>query len=177
MSVSFGKICSLPSSLVLMLQWIIGKHKPSSQRRQWPPTPVLLHGNSHGERSLVGCGPWGREELDMTEQLPFHFSLSWIREGNGNPLQCSCLENPRDGGAWLAAVYGVTRSQTWLKWLSSSNVKESRFNLALLKIRKVFSIHYIIIILWFYLIVRKTFLESRRRLTYPGCIRKIVVIP
>ena len=51
----------------------------------------------------------------------FHFSLSCIGEGNGNPLQCSCLENPRDGGAWWAAVYGVTQSRTRLKWLSSSS--------------------------------------------------------
>ena len=57
----------------------------------------------------------------MTEQLHFHFSLSCIGEGNGNPLQCSCLENPRDGGAWWAAIYGVAQSQTWLKWLSSSS--------------------------------------------------------
>ena len=57
----------------------------------------------------------------MTERLHFHFSLSCIEEGNGNPLQCSCLENPRDGGAWWAAVYGVTQSQTRLKWLSSSS--------------------------------------------------------
>ena len=56
----------------------------------------------------------------MTEWLHFHFSLSCIGEGNGNPLQCSCLENPRDGGAWWAAVYGVTQNQTWLKWLSRS---------------------------------------------------------
>ena len=56
-----------------------------------------------------------------TEQLHFHFSLSCIGEGNGNPLQCSCLENPRDGGAWWAAVHGVTQSWTWLKWLSSSS--------------------------------------------------------
>ena len=56
----------------------------------------------------------------MTEQLHFHFSLSCI-EGNGNPLQCSCLENPRDGGAWWAAVYGVAQSWTRLKWLSSSS--------------------------------------------------------
>ena len=54
----------------------------------------------------------GREELDTTERLPFHFSLSCIGEGNGNPLQRSCLENPRDGGAWWAAVYGVTQSRT-----------------------------------------------------------------
>ena len=81
-------------------------------RRQWHPTPVLLSGESHGQRSLVGCSPWGREESDTTEPLPFHFSLSCIGEGNGNPLQCSCLENPRDGGAWWAAVYGVAQNRT-----------------------------------------------------------------
>ena len=68
--------------------------------KQWHPTPVLLPGKSHGWRSLVGCSPWGRYESDTTERLPFHFSLACIGEGNGNPLQCSCLENPRDGGAW-----------------------------------------------------------------------------
>ena len=56
-----------------------------------------------------------------TERLHFHFSLSCIGEGNGNPLQCSCLENPRNGGAWWAAIYGVTQSRTWLKRLSSSS--------------------------------------------------------
>ena len=71
--------------------------------------------------SLVGCSPWGREESDMTEWLHLHFSLSCIGEGNGNPLQCSCLENPRDRGAWWAAVYGVTQSWTWLKWLINSS--------------------------------------------------------
>ena len=91
------------------------------RRRQWHPTPVLLPGKSHGWRSLVGCSPWGREELDTTERLHFHFSLSCIGGGNGNPLQCSCLENPRDGGAWRAAVYGVTQSWTRLKRLSSSS--------------------------------------------------------
>ena len=91
------------------------------RRRQWQPTPVLLPGKSHGRRSLVGCSPWGREESGTTEQLHFHFSLSCIGEGNGNPLQCSCLENPRDGGAWWAAVYGVAQSQTRLKRLSSSS--------------------------------------------------------
>ena len=85
------------------------------RRRQWHPTPVLLPGKSHGWRSLVGCSPWGCEESDRTERLHFHFSLSCIGEGNGNPLQCSCLENPRDGGAWWAAVYGVAQSQTRLK--------------------------------------------------------------
>ena len=65
--------------------------------RKWHPTPVLVPGESHGWRSLVGCSPWGRWGLDMTERLHFHFSLSCTGEGNGNPLQCSCLENPRDG--------------------------------------------------------------------------------
>ena len=78
----------------------------------------FLPGESHGQRSLVGCGPWGREESDMTEWLHFHFLLSCIGEGNGNPLQYSCLENPVDRGAWWAAVYGVAQSQTQLKWLS-----------------------------------------------------------
>ena len=90
-------------------------------RRQWHPTPVLLPGETHGQRSLLGCSPWGHWGSDTTEQLHFHFSLSCIGEGNGNPLQCSCLENPRDGGAWWAAVYGVTQSQTRLKWHSSSS--------------------------------------------------------
>ena len=69
----------------------------------------------------MGCSPWGRYEPDTTERLHFHFSLSCIGEGNGNPLQCSCLENPRDGEAWWAAVYGVAQSQTRLKRLSSSS--------------------------------------------------------
>ena len=90
-------------------------------RRQWHPTPVLLPGKSHGRRSLVGCSPWDLEESDTTERLHFHFSLSCIGEGNGNPLQCSCLENLRDGGAWWASVYGVAQSQTRLKRLSSSS--------------------------------------------------------
>ena len=64
--------------------------------------------------------------MDTTEQLHFHFSLSCIGEGNGNPLQCSCLENPRDGGAWWAAIYGVTQSGTRLKRLSSSSILKSR---------------------------------------------------
>ena len=90
-------------------------------RGTWQPTPVLLPGKSHGWRGLVGCSPWGCKESDMTEWLHFHFSLSHIGEGNGNPLQCSCLENPRDRGAWWAAVCGVTQSQTRLKRLSSSS--------------------------------------------------------
>ena len=93
-------------------------------RRQWQTTPLLLPGKSHGQRSLAGCSPWGLES-DRTERLHFHFSLSCTGDGNGNPLQCSCLENPRDGGAWWAAVYGVSQSRTRLKRLSSSSSNTS----------------------------------------------------
>ena len=75
------------------------------QRRWWHPTPVLLPGESCGHRRLVGCSPWGRKESDTTERLHFHFSLSCIGEGNGNPLQCSFLKNPRDRGAATAAAH------------------------------------------------------------------------
>ena len=92
-----------------------------NRRRQWHPSPVLLPGKFHGWRSLVGCSPWGGKESYTTERLHFHFSLSCIGEENGNPLQCSCLENPRDGGAWWAAVSAVAQSRTWLKQLSSSS--------------------------------------------------------
>jgi len=93
----------------------------------WHPTPVLLPGKSHGRSSLVGCSPRGRGESDTTERIHFHFSLSCIGERNGNPLQCSCLENPRDGGAWWAAVYGVAQTRTGLKRLSSSSSNVSIF--------------------------------------------------
>ena len=85
------------------------------------PHSSILPGKSCGWRSLIGHSPLGRWESDMTERLHFHFSLSCIWEGNGNPLQCSCLENPRDGGAWWAAIYGVAESQRQLKLLSSSS--------------------------------------------------------
>ena len=99
----------------------IVNYNVSYQRRQWHPTPVLLPGKSHGQRSLVGCSPWGCEESDKTEWLSFHFSLSCTGEGSGNPFQCSCLENPRDGEIWWAAVYGVAQSWTRLKRRSSSS--------------------------------------------------------
>ena len=99
----------------------MGQFIATSQKRQWQPTLVLLPGKSHGRRSLVGCSPWGHEESDTTEQFHFHFSLSCIGEGKANPLQCSCLENPRDDRAWWAAVYGATQSWTRLKQLSSSS--------------------------------------------------------
>ena len=84
------------------------------RRRQWHPTLVLLPGKSHGWRSLVGCRPWGHWELDKTERLHFHISLSCIGEGNGNPLQCSCLENPRDGGpGWLPSLGSYRVGHDW----------------------------------------------------------------
>ena len=84
----------------------------------------LVPGKSHGRRSLEGCSPWGCWGLDTTERLHFHFSLSRFGEGNGNPLQCSCLENPRDGGAWWAAIYGVVR--LWSR-VSENNLQIFRF--------------------------------------------------
>ena len=101
-------------------------------RRQWHPPPVLLLGKSHGWRSLEGCSPWGHWRSDTTERLHFHFSLSCIGEGDGNPLQCSCLENPRDRGAWWAAVYGVAQSQIRLKRLSSSSSSDAHLRFRLL---------------------------------------------
>ena len=113
-SVFLNKACSQEKVFKILTCW--------GFRRQWQPTPVLLPGKSHGCRSLVGCSPWGCEESDKTERLHFHFSLSCIGEGNGNPLQCSCVENRRHWGAWWAAVYGVAQSWTRLKQLSSSNL-------------------------------------------------------
>ena len=100
----------------LQVTQLLGVALLLQRRRRWQPTPVL----PAVQETLVGCSPWGREESDTTERLHFHFSLSCIGEGNGNPLQYSCLENPRDGGAWWAAVYGVAQSWTQLKRLSSS---------------------------------------------------------
>ena len=114
------------------LHYILVNYTAIIRRRQWHPTPVILPGKSHGWQTLVDCSPWGCEELDTTERLPFHFSLSRIGEGNGNPLQCSCLENPRDGGAWWAAVYGVAQSRTRLKWLNSSSSKSHNYEFCLL---------------------------------------------
>ena len=91
------------------------------QRRHWWPTPVLLPRKSHGQRSLIGCSPWGRWESDRTEWLHFHFSLLCIGEGNGNPTQCSCLENPRDWGAWWALIYVVAQNHTRLIRISTSS--------------------------------------------------------
>ena len=99
------------------------------------PTPALLPGKSHGQRIVVGCSPWGHYESDTTERIHFRFSLSCIGGGNGNPLQCSCLENPRDGGAWWAAVCGVAQSWTRLKRLSSSSKEMEIYGLVRQKIQ------------------------------------------
>ena len=123
----YSQFTSFPSHPLTYLHNL--HHSPRSKRRQWHLTPVLLPGKSHGWRSLVGCSPWSHEESDTTQWLHFHFSLSCIGEGNGNLRQCSCLENPRDGGAWWAAVYGVTQSRTRLRRLSSSCSSSSSPNL------------------------------------------------
>ena len=77
----------------------------------------------------------------MPERLHLHFSLACTGEGNGNPLQCSCLENPRDGGAWWATVYGVTQSQTRLKQLSSSSrSRQEGMVIAAVKLKEAYSL-------------------------------------
>ena len=113
----------LGQSEEILLHWVSDNLGTRARRRQWHPTPGLLPGKPHGWRGLVGCSPWGCWESDTTKWLHFHFSLSLIGEGNGNPFQCSCLENPRDGGAWWADVCGVTQSRTRLKRLGSSRDK------------------------------------------------------
>ena len=110
----------------MLVRLYLLRNLPFFQRRQWQPTPLLLPGKSHGWRSLVGCNPRGCWESDTTEWVHFHFSLSCTGEGNGNPLQYSCLENPRNGGTWWASVYGVAQSWTRLKWLSNSSCLSSR---------------------------------------------------
>ena len=107
---------------VTITRWTWGSHSHvtlqtvcftfGSWRRQWHPTPVLLPGKSHGLRSLVGCSPWGRWGSDTIEQLHFHFSLSCLGEGNGNPLHYSCLENPRDGSLVGCLLWGCTELET-----------------------------------------------------------------
>ena len=84
------------------------------QRRKWQPTPVFLHGKCYGQRSLAGYRPWGHKESDTTEHIHIRNENQKGDEGNGTPLQYSCVENPMDRGAWWAAVHGVARSQTRL---------------------------------------------------------------
>ena len=92
-----------------------------SWRRQWHPTPVLLNGKIPWMEGLVRLQSMGSLRVRHDWATSLSLFTSCIGEGNGNPLQCSCLENPREGGAWWAAIYGVTQSQTQLKWLSSSS--------------------------------------------------------
>ena len=93
-----------------------GNHPPPAPggRRQWQLTPALLPGKSHGQRSLVGCSPWGREESDRTERLHFHFSLSCTGEGNGNPLQWRILAGESQGRVCPVGcrLWGHTESDT-----------------------------------------------------------------
>ena len=105
-----------PSLWTMKSSRMMAGHELSTSARYWS----LWWASQVAGWSLVGCSLWGCEESDTTERLHFHFSLSRIGEGNGNPLQCSCLENPRDRGAWWADVYGVAQSRTRLKRLSSS---------------------------------------------------------
>ena len=128
----------LPGRNILMYQRFKGS---SILRRKWQPTPVFLPRESYGQRSLVGCCPWVAQSRTWLGQLSMH---ACVGEGNGNPLQYSCLENPRDGGAWWAAIYGVAQSQTWLKWLSSSilrNALEKILSLDSVTVTSSYSLH------------------------------------
>ena len=111
----------IPVLILDSLFWLNIDFNSVYKRLAMAPHSSTLAWKPHGRRSLVGCSPWGHWGSDTIQRLHFCFSLSCIGEGNGNPLQCACLENPRDGGAWWAAVSGVTQSQTRLKWLSSSS--------------------------------------------------------
>ena len=105
---------------------------------QWHPTPVLLPGKIPWTEEPGRLQPMGSLESDTAKRLHFHFSLSCIGEGNGNPLQYSCLEDPRDRGAWWAAVYGVAQSQTRLKRLSKKrNFHELRYGEVILTYTRV----------------------------------------
>ena len=98
---------------VIVPRLTIESQKVIPERGAWLLTtqkPIKRPGKSHGWKSLVGCSPWGHYESDATERLHFHFLLSCIGEGNGNPLQCSCLENPRDEGQVGCSLWGRIES-------------------------------------------------------------------
>ena len=130
----------------------------------WHLTPVLLLGKSHGQRSLVSRSPWGCWELDTTQWLHFHFSLSCIGEENGNPSQCSCLENPRNGGACWAAVYGVAQSRTRLKQLSSSSSSSRGLIVIFIFFSKIKMVHFLAL-----MFCRTFFKDQMLRLTKTLC--------
>ena len=115
-----GKLYMVLLFWAMFVLYLIGEVIIMKEKAMAPHSSTLAW-KSHGWRSLVGYSPWGLKQSDSNEWLHFHFSLSCIGKGNGNPLQCSCLENPRDGGAWWAAVYVVAQSRTQLKQLSSSS--------------------------------------------------------
>ena len=100
------RVCNPPycrgKSTIVYVSVVFEQAYTTMGRRQWQPTPVLMPGKFLQRRSLVGCGPWGHEQSDTTEQLHFYLSRSCIGEGNVTPLQCSCLENPRCRGPALA---------------------------------------------------------------------------
>ena len=100
---------------------LIERHPGNSPEKAMAPHSSTLAWKTPWMEEPRRLQSMGLLESDTTERLHFHFSLSCIGEGNGNPLQCSCLENPRDGGSWWAAIYGVTQSRTRLKRLSSSS--------------------------------------------------------
>ena len=112
-------------AILFSIIFLIVFHCKVFRRRQWHPTPVLLPGKSMDrgawQAAVQGVAKCWERLSDFTERLHFHFSLSCVGEGNRNPLQCSCLENPRDQEAWWAAVSGVAQRQTRLKRLSSSS--------------------------------------------------------
>ena len=114
----FSSVWHVMNLLSLECQWNLLYYNltycGASLEKEMAPHSNILAGESQGQRSLV--------ESDPTEWLHFHFSLSCIGEGDGNLPQCSCLENPRDGGVWWAAVHRVAQSQTRLKQLSSSSI-------------------------------------------------------
>ena len=124
---SIPNLRTLHKSIKPQSQWINPNHYCFLKLSRWVQEKAMAPHSS----TLAWKIPWTEEpgrlqsmgslESDTTEWLHFHFSLSCIREGNGNPLQCSCLENPRDGGAWWAAVCGVSQSRTRLKRLGSSS--------------------------------------------------------
>ena len=129
---------TLPHSWVSLVAQLV--KNPPAMQETWVQSLGWEDPREKGKAthsSILACSPWGRKESDTTERLHFHFSLSCIGEGNGNPLQCSCLENPRDGGAWWAAIYGVAQSRTRLKQLSSSSrgILKSRLPLILQETR------------------------------------------
>ena len=107
-----NSFCFLWSGFLKPFHCIFRLSRKHPWRRQRQPTPVLLPGKSHGRRSLVGCSPWGREESDTTERLDFHFSLSCIGEGNGNPLQCLPGESQGWGSLVGCRLWGHTESDT-----------------------------------------------------------------